>query len=127
MSVRFALSMHKNPPIPVVPVDLVTLDGSASVAGITGIVDTAADCTVIPVSFLLQLKLRPIGQLRVQGFGTATFQVDIYRLRVVIPNVCDIPVDAIEHANERFILLGRDVLRHLTFTIDGPNGFIELQ
>jgi predicted aspartyl protease len=127
MSVRFALSTHKNPPIPVVPVDLVTPDGSASVSGVTGLIDTAADCTIIPLSFIRQLKLRPVGQLRAQGFGTATFQVDIYRLRVVIPSVCDVEVEAIEHANERYILVGRDVLREVAFTIDGPRGFIEFQ
>jgi predicted aspartyl protease len=125
MGVRFALSKHKNPPIPVIALDLVTPDGSLSLSGVAAIVDTAADRTVIPLGFLHQLKLRPVGQIRVQGFGTAQFVVDIYELRVVIPNVCDVTVRAIEHANELHILLGRDVLNQFSFTFDGPNQFIE--
>ena len=125
MSVRISFSTLKTPPIPVVTLDLATLDGSATIAGIEAIVDTAADRTVIPLTFLHQLKLRPVSHGQAQGFGTATFVVDIYELRVVIPNVCDIKVRAIEHANESFILLGRDVLNQLSFAFDGPNQFIE--
>jgi hypothetical protein len=108
-----------------VTLDLATLDGSATVAGVTGIVDTAADRTVVPLAFLHQLKLRPVGQGRAQGFGTASFVVDIYCFRVVVPNVCDVVVYPIEHANEPHILVGRDVLNQLSFTFNGPNAFIE--
>jgi hypothetical protein len=125
MSLRLSFSPLKNPPVPVVTLDLVTLDGSETVAGVVGIVDTAADRTVIPLGFLHQLKLRPVAHGQAQGFGTATFVVDIYELRVVIPNVCDITVRAIEHANEPHILVGRDVLNQLSFAFDGPNEFIE--
>jgi hypothetical protein len=125
MSLRVPFSPMKNPPIPVATLDLVALDGSATVAGVVGIVDSAADRTVIPLPFLHQLKLRPVAQARAQGFGTAVFVVDIYRLRVVIPNVCDVAVDAIEHANEPHILLGGDVLNQLSFTWDGPGQLIE--
>ena len=125
MSLRIAFSTLFTPPAPVVAVDLVTLDGSAAVSGVAAIVDTAADRTIIPLDFLHQLKLRPVAQARAQGFGTAPFVVDVYELRVVIPNVCDVIVRAVEHANETKILLGRDVLNQLAFTFDGPNGFIE--
>jgi hypothetical protein len=142
MSLRLSFSPPKNPPVPIVTLDLVVLDGSETVAGVVGIVDTAADRTVIPLSFLHQLeiatcrpqsrasrplhvKLRPVAHGRAQGFGTAAFVVDIYHLRVVIPNVCDVTVQAIEHANEPHILVGRDVLNQLSFTFDGPNAFIE--
>ena len=125
MTVRFALSKHKNPPIPAVTLDLVAPDGSETVSGIAGIVDTAADCTVIPLTYLHQLKLRPVSQVQAQGFGTSLFVVDVYRVRVVIPNVCHVTIDAIEHARETHILLGRDVLKRLRFTYDGPNEFIE--
>lgn len=125
MSLRVPFSTLKNPPIPAVTLDLVTPDGSLAVAGVVGFVDTAADRTVIPQSILHQLKLRPVAQGRAQGFGTAIFTVDIYCLRVVIPNVCDVLVNAIEHTNESHILLGRDVLNQLSFHFDGPNAFIE--
>jgi hypothetical protein len=125
MSLRISFSPLFTPPAPVVTLDLITLDGSETLSGVVGIVDTAADRTIIPLNFLHQLKLRPVAQGRAQGFGTATFVVDIYELRVVIPTVCDVLVRAVEHANEPNILLGRDVLRHLSFTFDGPNQFIE--
>jgi hypothetical protein len=125
MSLRLPFSSLKTPPIPVLAFDLRSLDGSQTVAGVTGLVDTAADRTVVPLSFLHQLKLRPVGQGRAQGFGTAVFVVDIYCLRVVVPTVCDLIVYPIEHANEPFILVGRDVLNQLLFTFDGPNAFIE--
>lgn len=125
MSLRLPFSSLKTPPIPAATLDLVTLDGSAIISGVVGLLDTAADRTVIPLSLLHQLKLRPVAHGRAQGFGTAPFVVDIYQLRVVIPNVCDIAVRAIEHANESYVLIGRDVLNQLSFTFDGPNAFIE--
>jgi predicted aspartyl protease len=125
MSLRLPFSALKSPPIPVFTVDLVSPDGSSTVAGVTGLVDTAADRTIVPLHLLHRLKLRPVGQGRAQGFGTAAFVVDIYCLRVVVPGVCNVIVYPIEHANEPQILVGRDVLNQLTFTFDGPNTFIE--
>lgn len=125
MSLRVSFSPLFSPPAPVVTLDLVAPDGSATVAGVSALVDTGAAGTIIPLSFLHQLKLRPVAQARAQGFGTAVFVVDVYELRVVIPNVCDVIVRAAEHANEKHILLGRDVLSQLSFRFDGPGEFIE--
>jgi hypothetical protein len=118
-------SLVKSPPIPAVPLDLLAPNGSESLTGVLGILDSAADRTVIPLQLIGQLKLRPTSQVRAQGFGTAVFTIDVYRVRLVIPNVIDVLVDALGHATEPYILIGRDVLNCLCITHDGPNNVIE--
>lgn len=125
MSLRLAFDPSKQPPVPLVSFDLLSPDGANSIAGVPALVDTGAARTVVPVAFLRQLKLRPVAQARAQGFGTASFVVDVYELRLVIPTVCDLVIRPIEHANEPQILLGRDVLNRLRFVYDGANEFIE--
>ncbi len=127
MSVRIPYSSMKVPPIPAVTLDLLSPDGSQSLAGVVGILDTAADRTVIPLPLIAQLKLRPTSQVRGQGFGTAVFTIDVYQLRLVIPGVIDVMVAALGHASEAHILVGRDVLNQLCITFDGLNNAIEFR
>jgi hypothetical protein len=127
VSLRIAFNSSKQPPVPLVSVDLLSLDGANAIAGVPALVDTGAARTVVPGAFLRQLKLQPVAQARAHGFGTASFVVDVYELRLVIPTVCDLVIRPIEHANEPQILLGREVLNQLRFVYDGPNQFIEFQ
>jgi predicted aspartyl protease len=125
MSVQFAYSRLKVPPIPAVPIELVSPDGSRSVPGLVGFLDSAADRTVIPLPLAQQLGLRPTAQVRAQGFGTAVFTVEVYRFRLVIPGVIDLVVDALGHSTEPHVLVGRDALNQLRVTFDGPNNIVE--
>jgi hypothetical protein len=125
MTTRFHYSLVKKPPIPVVILDLVTPDGAALIPGLTGHLDTAADVTVIPLPYIGQLGLQPVGQLSAQGFGGHPYLLGVYQVRVEIHGVGGILVDAVGHTSEKFVLVGRDVLRYYRVTFDGPAGVTE--
>lgn len=120
-----AYSKAKVPPIPAVALVLQTPDGSRTAPGLLGYLDTAADCTVIPLDVLHQLGLAPIRQVAAHGFGAAPIRLDVYEVRLQIAGVIDFIVNAIGHSAEPYVLVGRDVLNQLRITFDGPNSVTE--
>jgi len=126
MTVQVPYSSAKSPPIPILTLDLHSPDGTQSLLGLTGILDTAADRTLVPLPIIEQLKLRPIAQVRARGFGTAAFTIDVYRIRLAVTGVVDVVVDVLGHSTEPQILVGRDILNQLRVTFDGPNQLVEI-
>lgn len=125
MAARFPYSPAQAPPIPAVVLDLVSPDGSQVVLDVPGHLDTAADCTIVPLPLVHRLGLQPFQQVTAYGFGSAGQTLGVYHLRLAIPGVGDVPVDAVGHSHEQYILVGRDVLNRFRVTFDGPNRVVE--
>jgi hypothetical protein len=127
MSARFPYSPARTPPIPAVVLTLSSPDGSRSVPAVSAHIDTAADVTLVPLTLTQQLALSPLGQLTARGLGGAAHVMDVYEVVAEIPGVAVLTIRAVSHPNERFMLLGRDVLQLFRVTFDGPNQVVEFQ
>lgn len=95
------------------------------------LIDSGATVTAIDFSVAEKLGLQPSGIVTGVGIGgesrgfIAACSVDIHGLSINIPRChCH---DLSKVTNRFMALIGRDVLRHMVFHYDGPNGNIYLE
>lgn len=114
-------------PAPFVNVTLRNLPGTSELRAQPAQIDTAADRTVLPLKTVNTLGLAPLTRITVAGLGGVRHHVRTY---LVYLGVHDMPAELIEviaHAEEQWILLGRDVLNAHTMLHDGPQLALEIQ
>src|SRR5205823_120539 len=97
-----------------------------TVDGLPAQVDTAADRAVIPGGLVARLGLVPLDELPVAGFGGQVLLVPTYLLELAIRSLPPQPVEVLAHAEEPFVLLGRDVLNRHRLLLDGPGLALEI-
>jgi predicted aspartyl protease len=111
---------HFQPPAPVAEVSLRHPQSGAVVANVPMLIDTGADITLLPQSFVDQLGVSALANQRyeVMGFDgqrsfAAVVELDMiflnkaYRGRYLL-------------INDNHGILGRDVLNHVSVLLDGP-------
>ncbi|MEZ4861607.1 MAG: retroviral-like aspartic protease family protein [Caldilineaceae bacterium] len=116
----------ESPSMPTMDVTLIEPGSGASLGPIRALVDTGADGTLAPDHLLEQIGAVAIGRGRLRWLWDESRHVQIYLVRLEIgPHVLrSAHVAGVPRGTE--FILGRNVLNHLVFTIDGPAGVIEL-
>lgn len=106
-----------DPPMPVLPIHVSGVDANGPGVLLHAVVDTGADCSVIPVRAARALRLPVVDMISVQGFAGDGKARPIYaaRLRFAGHNML---ARVIAFGEEP--LLGRDVLNRLVLHLDGP-------
>jgi predicted aspartyl protease len=126
MSLRGPYSTQVAPPAPFVPVTLSDPINSSVVATAPAQVDTAADRTVVPMRIIESLGLEPIDDLYVSGFGGSIHKISVYLVTLALQTFPPETLRVLAHANEKYVLLGRDVLNNHRIILDGPNQILEI-
>jgi hypothetical protein len=80
---------------------------------------------VVPLGLVGQLGLVPAWQVTAHGFAGGTHRLDVYQVRLDLPGIAPLLVSAIAHGDEKYVLIGRDVLNQFRVTFDGPVGVTE--
>lgn len=110
-----------SPPGPFAVVTATNLLGSIAIPDRVAQVDSAADRTVFPQSLIDDLGATATGAISLLGFGGTPSTCLLYEVLVALRSLSAIRVEVIAHADEPWILLGRDVLNHYKITLDGPS------
>lgn len=99
---------------------LADLSGNRHPLNWSGVIDTGADFSVVPVSACQDLGLTPRDWSRPRGFDHREVRdrVPIYYVRIQIDNVGDFCSKAYGVQRDT-LLIGRDLLVHLAFVFDG--------
>src|SRR5258708_4523092 len=119
--IRFGFVSQLNPPAPFVKVVLRNPSSGAMLSDFPALLDTAADRTVLPDSLVKTLGLVQTETIQAGGFGGATYMLPVY---AVLLGLHDMPLRlhfVAAHAEESWVLLGRDVLNSYRVLLDGPN------
>jgi len=124
--IRYLYNRQVEPPAPFVYVSLRCTETGQSVDNLPAQIDTAADRTVIPEHLVSVLKLVPLDELRVAGLGGQSFLLFTYRVELTLHTLSPQTVEVCAHADERFVLLGRDVLNRHRMLFDGPGLTLEI-
>lgn len=115
----YGYNQQVSPPAPFVHVTLRCPEIGTELSDVPAQLDTAADRTVIPTSLLGQLRLVPLDELPVSGFGGQVLLLPTYRVELAIRSLGAATVEVLAHADEPFVLLGRDVLNRHRILLDG--------
>jgi hypothetical protein len=125
MSAQFAYSSARIPPIPAAAVILGSPNGNTSIPDVPAQFDTAADRTVVPFPLIQHLGLQPIQQVNAHGFGGAILSIGVFRIQFELPGVLRQLIDVLGLSDEKYVLIGRDILNQFRITFDGPNQSVE--
>lgn len=116
MNARFAYAASLEPPAPVVPVRISGPIGEDAVM-LPMLVDTGADCTLVPASMIRQLGLPAIDTIVLTGVGGARRRATVHAAAIELGGL-RLLARVVAFADEA--ILGRDILNQVVVTLDGP-------
>lgn len=105
------------PPAPVVPVRVGSPAGDAAAVLLPALVDSGADLTVVPAAVIRQLGLSETDYVTVRVAGAAMGSASVHAARVELDGVTEV-VEVLAVGEEA--LLGRNLLRAVVVSLDGP-------
>ena len=116
MTRRFAYDEGREPPAPVLPL-LIAAPGSPAAVLVASLVDTGADCTLVPVQIARRLRLPLVDWLLVEGLGGAVRRAPVHAALVRFGGLrCLARVIVFDSE----AIIGRDLLNRRVVLLDGP-------
>jgi hypothetical protein len=82
--------------------------------------------TVLPMPIVDALGLLPVDEILVAGIGGLRYAVRTFAVRLAVHDLPAVLVEVMAHADEPWILLGRDMLNAHRILLDGPQSFLEI-
>jgi predicted aspartyl protease len=107
------------PPAPTLQVRVAIADTGLSSESVSGIVDTGADATIVPIQYLDQIEAAVEGFGTVRGHWGDSTSINLHAVDVVVEEIVfpGILVVGDEEGDE--VILGRDVLNRMRLLLDG--------
>jgi hypothetical protein len=124
--IRYSYNRQLVPPAPFVHVTIRCLETGKELNGVPAQMDSGADRSVLPGNYVEELGLVQLDEIPVAGFGGHISLIPSYRVALAIHQFPPLLVEVIAHADEPFVLLGRDVLNQFRLLFDGPQNFLEI-
>jgi hypothetical protein len=114
-----------HPPMPVVELSI-GLPLSDTVVELQAIVDSGADGTMIPVRHLQQVGARRSRKAMMRGVTGVAALVDLYAVAVRLGSYRQGFVEVVGVVDNDETIIGRDILNHLSVTLNGPALAVEV-
>jgi hypothetical protein len=123
---RYAYNNQVRPPAPFVLMTLRHPRSGAEIVDVPALLDTAADRTLLPLPVAEQLSLDKIGDIEIGGVGGTIERMTVFDVLLGIHPLPLRPMEVVAHADEPWVLLGRDVLNGQRILLDGPGLTVEI-
>ena len=117
--IRYTYNRQIVPPAPFVHVSLRCVETGKHISGVPAQLDSGGDRTVLPGNYVEALGLLPLDEIPIGGFGGHVTLMRTYRVELAVHQFPPLMIEAIAHADEPFVLLGRDVLNATGLSIRG--------
>jgi predicted aspartyl protease len=106
--------------MPAIEIALGAPEAGCSLGPLLAILDTGADITMVPKTYLAQLRAPVVSAGYLRSPWGERQPVKIYELDVCIAGRLLPQVEVVADPQARDVLLGRDVLNTLNMQLDGP-------
>ncbi|HFE66957.1 MAG TPA: hypothetical protein ENJ93_06815 [Chloroflexi bacterium] len=93
---------------------------------LTSQVDSGADATMIPIRYLQQIRARRSRKKWMRGTTGGRILVDLYPISLQIGPLTQAHLEVVGNTQNDEVIVGRDVLNHLTVTLNGPGSSVEV-
>jgi predicted aspartyl protease len=114
---RVAFDDTFDPPAAVLPVRISGLDEHDPAAMLRMLVDTGADCTLIPEKIARSLRLPVVDKAEIQGVASKGQEANVHAARIRLGSL-RVLARVVALGDE--CLLGRDILNRVALNYDGP-------
>jgi predicted aspartyl protease len=91
--------------------------GAADAVVVPALVDTGADCTLVPLTIVRVLRLPKVGELCIQGIGNAAHVAMVHTAEVEFAAFRCL-AQIVAFGNQA--ILGRDLMNQVMALLDGP-------
>ena len=115
-----------SPPAPVIPIEITAPGRARSTRAIAALIDSGADATLVPIDVLEDVGARAVGYATLVGISDQPHLAEMYVVNIEIGAHVLYAVRVLAMPTDSAAVLGRDVLNHLTITLNGPAGATEL-
>jgi predicted aspartyl protease len=126
MSTSFPHRKDFFPPIPAVELGLRAPDGDQSPRELSGIIDTGADITLVPLALLEAIAAPEIDEVRLRSHWGEITTVTSYLVDIELGSDLFPAVEVVGDLHGDTVLLGRNVINKLLLLIDGPHQSTDL-
>ena len=129
MKNTFSYSQEYFPPAPVVPVTLAVPEAAPpGRAPFVALIDTGADGTFVPTSFLEELGVPTVYMTNVRShLGDTVHRMSVYKVDLIFFDVIRLPgMEVVGDDWGPQIILGRNAVNRLRLFLDGPNRLSEI-
>lgn len=120
---RVAFDATFDPPAPVLPVRISGLDEHDPAAMLRMLVDTGADCTLIPEKVARSLHLPIVDRAEIQGVASKGQEANVHAARIRL-GALRVLARVVALGDE--CLLGRDILNRVVLHYDGPAEVLQI-
>ena len=114
-----------NPAMPVVEIEIGRAMGETSLT-LQAIVDSGADATIIPINALQEIHARRSRKMWMRGTAGGRMLVDLYQISLQLGPFTQTLLEVVGGIQNDEGIIGRDVLNHLTVTLNGPAYSVEV-
>ena len=114
-----------DPAMPVVEIEIGRALNDASPT-LTALVDSGDDATIILIAYLKQIQARRGRKKWMSGTAGGRMLVDIYSISFELGPFRQVHLEVVGGEQHEEILVGRDVIDHLSVTLNGPGGSVEI-
>lgn len=123
---NFRYSRDYYPPAPTVDVTFITAAEFLRIGPFSAIVDSGADGTIVPTSYLDEIHAPPTEEMVIRSQWGERRKVILYLIDVQIGDLTLPGVEVVGDELSEEILLGRDILNLLRVVLDGPREAVEV-
>lgn len=123
MTRRLPYDDRYEPPAPVLPV-LISAPNAPGGIGVSALVDSGADVSVVPADVIRALGLPIVAWTEVRGYDGTSRRTEVHAATMQVEGLRTI-VEVIGLGNEA--LIGRDVLNQVRIVLDGPKRTVEIK
>jgi hypothetical protein len=114
-----------NPAMPVVDIEIGRAMHNVSLA-MKALVDSGADATIIPLNSLQEIRARRSRKMWMRGTAGGRLLVDLYQISLQLGPFVQTLLEVVGSRQNDEVIVGRDVLNHLTVTLKGPASSVEV-